>query len=226
MNRKSAGRWTVAFLLATLAVIGGSALQPAMAMPKPEPGPTHTASSSAQIRAHIVAVTRWQLTHSRPYMVHGKIYNSSPNLKEHYNYLGRNGSNENRNIYTAYRPESWCGDFARFVWTSGGTVSAPVPRNYASSQAWRTDVGSRWHAYSSTLPNPGDVLVWTDHGSSSTGHVAVVTAVDKNKRAISYIGGNEWIAGNRDSIVQHSDYWSKMGVSMSGKTFRGFASRF
>jgi hypothetical protein len=128
MNRKCAGRWTVAFLLATLAVIGGSALLPAMAMPKPEPGPTDTASSSAQIRAHIVAVTRWQLTHSRPYKVHGKIYNSSPNLKGHYNYLGRNGSNENRNIYTGYRSESWCGDFVRFVWTSGGTVSAPSGR--------------------------------------------------------------------------------------------------
>jgi hypothetical protein len=221
MNRKPAGRWVVTFLLAALAMIAVAMAPAATAMPKAEPG-----STAAQVRAHIVAVARWQLTNSRPYKVNGKTYNSSPNLKSHYNYLGSNGSNENRNIYTGYRAEPWCGDFARFVWTSGGTESAPVPRNYASSQAWRTGVGNRWHAYSSDLPNPGDVLVWTDKGSSSNGHVAVVTAVNTAKRAISYIGGNESIAGNRDSIVQHSDYWSKMPASMSGKTFRGFASRY
>jgi hypothetical protein len=45
-------------------------------------------------------------------------------------------------------------------------------------------------------------------------------------RAITYIGGNEGTAGNHDSIVQHSRLWSNMDVAMSGKTFRGFASRF
>lgn len=96
-----------------------------------------------------------------------------------------------------YKYSSWY----RAVWGTGGTrTRAPCP--------------------------PGDVLVWTDKGGSSNGHVAVVTAVNKTKRAISYIGGNEWIAGNRDSIVRHSGYWSKMPASMSGKTFRGFASRF
>jgi surface antigen len=229
MNRKSTGRWTVTFLLAALGVIGGAATLPATAMPKHEvsAAAAQVAKTPAQIRAHIVAVARWQLTHSRPYKVNGKTYNSVPNLKGHYNYLGRSGSNENRNIYTRYASREWCGDFARFVWTSGGTEKAPVPAGASSSQNWRTGVGSRWHAYSnSTLPQPGDVLVWTNRKNSGKGHVAVVTAVNKTKRAISYIAGNEAIAGNSDSIVQHSDYWSKMRSSMDGKTFRGFASRF
>ncbi len=184
------------------------------------------AQTQADVRTDIVSATRWQLGTPRPYKVGGKVHQSVPNVSGRYNYLGRNGSNENRNIYNRYNGDAWCGHFARWAWTKGGAVKAPVPHNYARSQAWRTEVGNRWRPYSSILPKPGDVLVWSNKGDSTQGHVAVVTAVNTSKRAITYIGGNEWIAGNRDSIVQHSDYWSNMDISMSGKTFRGFASRF
>ena len=192
-----------------------------------------SAQDQASTRTQIVSVTRWQLINRRPYKVSctsgGTVYQSvpQPSASPPYNYLGRSGSNANCNIYNGYNGQAWCGHFARFMWESGGTLNVPqVPRYYASSQAWMNEAGSRWRAYGSTLPQPGDVLVWTNNGDSSQGHVAVVTFVDTSKRAITYIGGNEATHGNSDSIVQHSDYWSNMGSSMTGKRFRGFASRF
>ncbi|MEV6710591.1 CHAP domain-containing protein [Lentzea sp. NPDC051208] len=192
---------------------------------------TSVQMTETQVRAEIAAVTRWQLENPRPYKTNctsgGTIYQSVPSLPW-YNYLGRNDSNANCNICNGYNGQEWCGHFARFVWDKGGAYDvAQKPSNYASSQAWRTGVGNRFHAYStSILPKQGDVLVWSNNSDSSRGHVAVVVAVNTTNRAITYIGGNEGVNGNSDSIVLHSDYWTNMDVSMSGKTFRGFASRF
>jgi hypothetical protein len=188
-----------------------------------------TTATEAQVRAEIAAVTNWQLKNSRPFKTSSTspIYNSTPSGS--YNYLGRNGSNANRNIFNGYNGLEWCGYFARWAWTKGGAYSVPqLPASYPSSQAWMTNAKAdgNWFGYGSTLPKLGDVLVWTNNGDSGSGHVAVVTYVNTAERAITYIGGNEGTAGNKDSIVQHSQMWSNMDVAMSGKTFRGFASRF
>lgn len=204
------------------------------------PGLTSTASADgvsvqlteAETRTEIVSVTRWQLINPRPYKTDcsgGTTYQSTPepDASPPYNYLGRSGSNSNCNIYNGYNGQDWCGYFARWAWDKGGAYDvAQKPTHYASSQAWMTETGSRFHAYGSTLPKAGDVIVWTNNGDSAHGHVAVVTFVNTSNRAITYIAGNEATHGNSDSIVQHSDYWSNMDISMEGKTFRGFASRF
>ncbi|WP_328842892.1 CHAP domain-containing protein [Streptomyces sp. NBC_00258] len=144
----------------------------------------------------------------------GTIYTSTP--ASGYNYLGRGGSNANLNVYNGYRGLPWCGHFAAAMWKHRN-----VPRNYWSSQAWRTGLGDRFHAYSpNRLPQPGDVLVWTNNGDSAHGHVGVVVAVAG--RTVTTIEGN--VNPYRDSIARKSYQWTGSGPAMSGKTFRGFAS--
>lgn len=227
INSSSAGRrlgrgFVLSLLAATFSILTGIVTPAASA-------DQTSAQTQAQDRIDIVSATRWQLLNPRPYKEHcgdSTIYQSvpQPNASPAYNYLGRNGSNSNANIFNGYNCQEWCGYFARWAWTLGGQKSvAQLPESYPSSQAWMTDAGSRWRGYSGSgvLPQLGDVLVWTNHDGGG-GHVAVVTAVSASNRAITYIGGNE----SGDKIVQHSDYWVNMGASMSGKTFRGFASRF
>lgn len=189
---------------------------------------TEAAAVAAPARQSMINAANAYLRNGQRYRVGGTYYTSSPSLSTtpRYNYLGRGGSNENRNVFNNYNGDPWCGHFARFVWTLGGTkANTQMPSNPASSQAWRTDVGNRFHAYSaSKMPSIGDVLVWTDQSSSSTGHVAVVTSSNPTTKMITTIGGNEGVAGNSDSIVERRRNWNSMAASMSGKNFRGFAS--
>ncbi|MGW4208902.1 CHAP domain-containing protein [Lentzea sp. NPDC004789] len=188
-----------------------------------------TEAVSAPSRQRIMNWTVSSLENGQRYQVDGVRYTSTPNLTHspRYNYLGRNGSNENRNVYTGFSSIEWCGLFAKSMWTIGGQVSnTQLPSNPASSQAWRTDVGNRFHTFrTSDLPEIGDVLVWTNDGDSAHGHVAVVTSVNPTTGMINWIGGNDSVSSTtRDSIVEHRAAWKNMEGSMSGKDFRGFAS--
>jgi hypothetical protein len=225
INSSSVRRRLVQGFVVSLLTVASSILTGVV--PQSVSAETASAQTQAEDRIDIVSATRWQLVNPRPFKEHctssAPIYQSDPQ-PPNVNNLSRNGSNANCNIYNNYNGLEWCGYFARWAWTLGGQKSvAQLPESYPSSQAWMTDAGSRWRAYSSggALPQLGDVLVWTNVGGGG-GHVAVVTAVSASNRAITYIGGNE----GGDRIVQHSDYWSNMDISMSGKTFRGFASRF
>jgi len=184
---------------------------------------------SAPSRQRIMNWTVSSLENGQRYQVDGVRYTSTPNLTHspRYNYLGRNGSNENRNVYTGFSSIEWCGLFAKSMWTIGGQVTnTQVPRDAASSQAWRTEVGNRFHTYRvADFPEIGDVLVWTNDGDSAHGHVAVVTSANPANGRINWIGGNDSVSSTtRDSIVEHREEWRYMANSMSGKTFRGFAS--
>lgn len=187
-----------------------------------------SAAVAAPARQTMINHANALLLNPQTYKVGGGTYNSTPSktTTPRYNYLGRNGSNENRNEFNKYNGDPWCGWFAKAVWTISGTkANTQLPSNPASSQAWRTDVGNRFHAYSaSRLPAIGDVLVWTNKNNASQGHVAVVTSVNPSTKMITTIGGNEGVAGNSDSIVERRRNWTQMAGSMSGKTFRGFAS--
>lgn len=146
----------------------------------------------------------------------GTIHTSAP--ASGFNHLGRGGSNANLNEYNGYNGLPWCGYFAAAMWNHQG-----VPRNYPSSQVWRTGLGNRFHAYSSSrLPQPGDVLVWTNNGDSAHGHVGVVVAVSGG--TVTTVEGN--INPYQDSLARRSYQWTGSGPAVSGKTFRGIASRF
>jgi hypothetical protein len=124
------------------------------------------------------------------------------------------------NVYNNYSGDAWSGHFARYAWTVGGVQhNLHLPKNYAGTQAWRTQAGVRYRPYGDRLPQPADVLLWTDSADPTSGHVAVVTDVDTVRRTVVYVGGDE-----NDSIVRHVKSWSAMGDSMAGKTFRGFHS--
>jgi hypothetical protein len=184
---------------------------------------------AAPSRERIMNWTVSSLENGQRYMVNGVRYTSTPDLTHgtRYNYLGRNGSNENRNVYTGFSSTEWCGLFAKSMWTIGGTVAnTQVPAEAARSQAWLTGVGNRFHTFRlADFPNIGDVLVWTDNGDTGHGHVAVVTSANPANGKINWIGGNDSVSSTtRDSIVEHRASWSSMASSMSGKTFRGFAS--
>lgn len=134
------------------------------------------------------------------------------------NYLGRDGSNANLNAYNNYNGLAWCGYFAAAMWDHRGT-----PANYPGSQSWRTDLGSRFHAYApGELPETGDVLVWTDTGDSSHGHVGVVVEVDGT--TVITVEGNT--GDHSDSVSERNYTWYGAGPERAGKTFRGFASPF
>ncbi|MFI1259102.1 CHAP domain-containing protein [Streptomyces netropsis] len=138
------------------------------------------------------------------------------------NYLGLNGSNDNRNEYNGFAAKpthrQWCGFFAGAMWPRHSR-----PSDVGSARAWRDDLGKRWHPYSpSRPPQPGDVLMWANM-QARTGHVGVVVAVDGDK--VTTIEGNTgW---KNDSISREHYTWTGNGPVLRGKSskpFQGFAS--
>jgi hypothetical protein len=158
------------------------------------------------------------------------VHQSTVRPAQNRNVLERAGSNANRNVYNRYNGNSWCGSFIAAMWT-GRTMPDPasfprIPTSYESSQAWRTDprVADRFHAYrgpGQTLPKPGDVLVWSDDGSTWAGHVGLVVKVTASTRTILTVEGNV----DGDEIARKSYTWGTGGPLRPGKTFRGYTSR-
>jgi hypothetical protein len=186
--------------------------------------PTDPTGSEDAERQAIVARATAALTTSRKYQTvqGGTIYNSIPGVPNaNINYLGRNGSNSNRNEYNNYNGEPWCGYFARAMWNG----SKETPLHYPSSQAWMNEA-NHFHGYSaSDLPKPGDVLVWTNIGDPGHGHVGVVVGVS-GTTVTTIEGNNGYPVGDPDSIFRNTYSWTGYGPALSGKTFRGFASRY
>lgn len=211
----------------SLALIAGL-LAPAAAQASLPP----EGSGLSQLRQDTVDRARAALNNPRSYRlaVDGTIYKSTPSGS--YNYLGRDGSNKNINQYTGNRSEEWCGDFAAAMWTGVNKPNASdyprIPTSYPSSQAWATDVGDRFRAFSASrtrMPSPGDVLVWTNDDASTGGHVGVVVSVDYSGDTVTTIEGNAAAGGNHDSIARFTYAWDSNGPTKSGKWFRGFAER-
>ncbi|MFE9725690.1 CHAP domain-containing protein [Streptomyces sp. NPDC005794] len=175
-----------------------------------------SAAPAALARQQIVTNANRALTKPTKYKAtkNGSVRLSKPNGNN--NYLGGHNLNE----YNNYNGQSWCGHFAAAMWGKRG-----VPAKYEASQRWRTHMGSRFHAYNAKkLPQPGDVLVWTNRSNASFGHVGVVVAV--KGRTITTVEGN---AGTgTDSVTRQTYNWNDTrntgGPYVSAKNFRGFAT--
>ena len=99
-----------------------------------------------------------------------------------------------------------------------------IPSGYPSSQAWRTGVGDRFHAFNGAggvKPRPGDVLVWQNIDTSTGGHVGVVISFNYDTNQVVTIEGNV----NGDEVARKVYAWDSNGPSISGKNFRGFTDR-
>jgi hypothetical protein len=163
----------------------------------------------------------------------GTVYASVP--ASGYNYLGKNGSNANRNEFNDYNGLAWCGYFAAAIWTGTNTPNPAnfprIPTDYPSSQAWRTETGSSYHKFSAlSLPSPADVVVWQDgsgtagvSNGSATGHVGVVISVNFENMTITTIEGNT--GPYSDSIKRNTYAWDSNGPTISGKHFMGYVDR-
>ncbi|MDX3415995.1 CHAP domain-containing protein [Streptomyces sp. MD20-1-1] len=173
-------------------------------------------SAQAPTRQQIVAKANEALTKPTKYKTskNGSVRLSKP--KRDNNYLGGRNLNE----YNNYNGQAWCGYFAAAMWGKQG-----VPTKYPASQQWRTGLGKRFHAYNPRqLPQPGDVLVWSNRSDARFGHVGVVVAV--KGRTVSTVEGN---AGQgSDSVTRRSYDWKDTrntgGPYLQGKNFRGFST--
>lgn len=201
-------------LALTVFLVGGLTAGQATADTVPVGRKASTSASKTSlpsVRSQIVANANRALTTPTKYKAskNGPVRVSTP--KSGSNYLG----GRNLNVYNNYNGDPWCGYFAAAMWGKRG-----VPGNYASSQAWR-GLGSRYHAYNvNRLPQPGDVLVWTNNGDRAHGHVGVVVGV--KGRTITTVEGNTG-AGD-DSVTRKVYNWGKRGPALPGKAFRGSAS--
>ncbi|GAA2282830.1 hypothetical protein GCM10010415_60170 [Streptomyces atrovirens] len=199
-------------LLAAGLATGSAQAEPAEAGKATAP----SASSVAPGRQQIVARADQALTKPTKYKVtkNGSVRLSKP--KGDNNYLGGRNLNE----YNDYNGQQWCGHFAAAMWGKRG-----VPAKYQASQQWRTGLGNRFHKYDvRRLPQPGDVLVWSDNADVRFGHVGVVVAV--RGRTVTTIEGN---AGQgTDSVTRRSYDWNDTrntgGPYIKNKKFQGFAS--
>ncbi|MGW2839211.1 CHAP domain-containing protein [Streptomyces sp. NPDC001493] len=201
-------------LALTVCLFGGPVVGQAAAdtVPVAQKGSTAASKTSfPSVRSQIVANANRALTKPTKYRTSkkGSVRLSKP--KSGSNYLG----GKNLNEYNNFNGDPWCGYFAAAMWGKRG-----VPSSYASSQAWR-GLGSRYHAYNvNRLPQPGDVLVWTNKGDRAHGHVGVVVGV--KGRTVTTIEGNTG-AGD-DSVTRKVYNWGNRGPALPGKTFRGSAS--
>lgn len=156
------------------------------------------------------------------------IYDSTVLKAEDRNVLELNGSNANRVVFNDYNGLEWCGYFAAAMWSGENTPDTSkyprIPDAYPSSQAWRTDVGSAFHAFNGpngAKPKPGDVLVWQNHDTSTGGHVGVVMTFNYDTNKVVTIEGNV----NGDEVARKVYAWDSNGPTLSGKTFKGFTDR-
>ncbi|GGP83879.1 CHAP domain-containing protein [Streptomyces calvus] len=176
-----------------------------------------SASSLALTRQQIVARAEHALKTPTKYRTakNGPIKLSTP--KGNNNYLG----GHNLNVYNNYNGQSWCGHFAAAMWGKQG-----VPAKYEASQRWRTHMGNRFHPYRvNRLPQPGDVLVWTNTSNNAFGHVGVVVSV--KGRSVTTIEGNA--GAGTDSVTRQTYSWDDKratggGPYLPSKKFAGFAS--
>jgi hypothetical protein len=209
--------------LALGGVVAGTA--PASAQyPVPEGSPL------SQLRQDTVDRARAALNNPRGFKTSStsSIYQSTVLSGEGRNVLERNGSNANRVVFNDYNGLEWCGYFAAAVWTGTNTPNPSdyprIPDSYPSSQAWRTGVGSNFHAFNGAggaKPRPGDVLVWQNHDTSTGGHVGVVVGFNYDTMKVTTIEGN--VSG--DEIQRKVYAWDSNGPSLDGKTFKGFTDR-
>lgn len=225
MNRRPVLALTLASLSAASLAAALTAL-PAAADPLPG------TSGLSALRQATVERADAALNSPRAFKVAGSetVHQSVVKPAQNRNVLELAGSNDNRTVFNHYNGNSWCGSFVAAMWT-GKTMPDPaayprIPTSYESSQAWRTDprVAGRFHAYSGatqTLPKPGDVLVWSDDGSSWAGHVGLVVKVTASTRTVLTVEGNV----DGDEIARKSYTWHTGGPLRAGKTFRGYTSR-
>ncbi|MBM6400951.1 CHAP domain-containing protein [Phycicoccus sonneratiae] len=215
-----------ALALAAASVLTALAAVPALADPLP------STTGLSGLRQATVDRADAALNNPRSFKLAGSntLHSSTVKKAQNRNVLELSGSNDNRVVYNDYNGNSWCGSFIAAMWT-GHTMPDPaafprIPTSYESSQAWRTDprVADRWHPYTGArqaLPAPGDVLVWSDDGSSRAGHVGLVVKVTASTRTILTVEGNV----DGDEIARKSYTWGTGGPQRAGKTFRGYTSR-
>ncbi len=225
-------RRTLALTLSAVVGAGVVLAAPAGAVPlaSAPAAPTATAAAASTLRSDTVARAQAALTHPRKFKTSATspVYLSTVLAAQKRNVLERGGSEANRNVFNGYNGAEWCGYFVAAMWT-GTNVPDPavyprIPSSYPSSQAWMTQSGSRFHAFTGanqTLPKPGDVLVWTNTTPGTGGHVGLVVSVNGTTRTVHTIEGNV----NGDEVAAFAYPWGAHGAVRSGKTFRGYTSR-
>ncbi|NHA67986.1 CHAP domain-containing protein [Phycicoccus flavus] len=222
-------RPALALVLAAAALAASTAVAaPATADPIP------VGSNLSQLRQDTVKRASAALNNPRAFKLAGSdtIHKSTVYPARNKNVLELDGSNANRVVFNHYNGNSWCGSFIAAMWTGKTMPDASayprLPRSYESSQAWRTDakVSTLWHPFTGAgqrLPRPGDVLVWSDDGSSWAGHVGLVVQIDTSSspRTVTTVEGN--VSG--DEIRKLTYAWGSEGPKRTGKTFRGYTAR-
>ena len=94
--------------------------------------------------------------------------------------------------------ESWCSDFATWVWRHAGVPVAHLPYS-GDVAAWGRSTGRLRHA--GAMPQPGDVLLWGSWSYST--HISVVTGVDTNG-SIHTVDGNWGNTVARRTVSLHT----------------------
>jgi hypothetical protein len=214
-------------LVAATGLLAVPGIAPSTAIPVPEGQPL------SKLRQDTVDRARAALNNPRKFKTSSTsaTYLSTVLKDQGRNVLERNGSNANRVVFNDFNGLEWCGYFAAAMWTGTNTPDPDnypkIPDSYPSSQAWRASgeagVGNRFHAFRAggALPKPADVLVWTNNDASTGGHVGVVVSVNYDTKKVTTIEGNV----NGDEVARKVYAWDSNGPTLSGKVFRGFASR-
>lgn len=122
--------------------------------------------------------------------------------------------------YSGGRNENWCADFVSWIYTQAGK-----PVKQPSSQAWKTIKGFTFHNDGSYVPQPGDVVVYTDKSSPSTGHVNIVISV--SGKTMNVIGGNQGAKGggvSASKVTEGDNINTALGTSYGGPIITGYVS--
>lgn len=216
-----------ALAAASLALVGGTA---AFSAPASANLPVPDGGGVSALRQETVDRARNNLNNPRHFKTSSTspIYTSTVMDAENRNVLERSGSNANRVEFNDYNGQEWCGYFVARVWSGENTPNLAdyprIPDGYPSSQAWRTGVGDRFHAFTGAggiKPKPGDVLVWQNIDTSTGGHVGVVISYNYDTNQVVTIEGNV----NGDEVARKVYAWDSNGPSISGKNFKGFTDR-
>ncbi|GAA3034013.1 hypothetical protein GCM10020229_51790 [Kitasatospora albolonga] len=115
------------------------------------------------------------------------------------------------------KAESWCADFAGWVWERAGAAHT---RDLSSGAASFYDYGRRYgtlHSY----PQVGDAIVYDFNSSSDwASHVNLVTAVGNGY--ISVVGGNQ--GGGNGRVTGYNVNGAGVGTVVGGQRISGFIS--
>lgn len=143
-------------------------------------------------------------------------YGSNCNVYTTYWQAGSTGPCYVNGVWNGLRSESWCADFAAWVWHMGG---APAQWGYNPGEinGWSyTFVG--WGVDNATLkvgatndPVPGDAVVWGSTAQAYGQHVGIVVGVENG--LIDVVSGNSGPLVDGDNVMVWNSGWFNPATS-------------